>query len=309
MPIPAIVSHGTLPLTTAALGALLLLSACGSGSTAAPISTPPTTTAPSAAGSAGGQGLGRAPGTSGLIAAVTGTTMQVQTRTDQTAVTWTGATTFTRLVPATLADVAAGSCVAALPPATSATASGGSSTPPTTQTAGSVQILAASGPCTGFGAFGGGAGRPGTGTSTGSPTPDPSASGGTGRGGRGPAVIGTVTAVLGSTFTVQVSGRPGATATTTPANVTVTTTGSTTYLKQESASAADVKVGECATALGKPDQTGEVAATSVALRPATNGVCTGGFGGRPGGGAPGAGGQGAGGQGGGQATAGATAHA
>ena len=33
-------------------------------------------------------------------------------------------------------------------------------------------------------------------------------------------------------------------------------------------------VGECATALGKADDTGSVAATSISLRPATNGSCT-----------------------------------
>jgi hypothetical protein len=43
-----------------------------------------------------------------------------------------------------------------------------------------------------------------------------------------------------------------------------------------------VAVGECASALGKADDTGSVAATAITLRPATNGSCTTGFGG-PGG--------------------------
>lgn len=74
----------------------------------------------------------------------------------------------------------------------------------------------------------------------------------------------------------------------------MTTTSTTTYLSEASASASDVAVGECATALGKADDTGSVAATSIALRPATNGSCTG------------AGGPGRGGSGSGTATGAAT---
>jgi hypothetical protein len=45
-------------------------------------------------------------------------------------------------------------------------------------------------------------------------------------------------------------------------------------------------VGLCVTALGKADNTGSIAATSIALRPAENGSCSSGFGGPPPGGMP-----------------------
>ena len=80
----------------------------------------PTSAPTGAAGAGGAGGAGqRQPGVNGLVAAVNGSTMQVQTRTDQTAVTWTDATTFTKVAAATLADVTVGSCVTVLEPATS----------------------------------------------------------------------------------------------------------------------------------------------------------------------------------------------
>jgi len=213
-------------------------------------------------------------------------------------VTWTDATTFTKVDTAALADVTVGACVTVLEPASSRSATTSPSGPATQVTAGSVEVRpATNGECTG--GFGGGfggtppssapsagatppAGAP-TGTSTGGP-------GGRG-GGFGRGAVGLVTAVNGDTLTVQetVGGRGTATATATPTTttVTVTTTGSTTFSVQKTAAASDVAVGECATAMGKADDTGAVTATSVSLRPATNGACTNGFGG-PGGGRPGA---------------------
>jgi hypothetical protein len=45
-------------------------------------------------------------------------------------------------------------------------------------------------------------------------------------------------------------------------------------------------VGLCVTALGKADNTGSIAATSMTLRPALKGSCSTGFGGPPPGGMP-----------------------
>jgi hypothetical protein len=45
-------------------------------------------------------------------------------------------------------------------------------------------------------------------------------------------------------------------------------------------------VGLCVTALGKADNTGSIAATSMTLRPAQKGSCSTGFGGPPPGGMP-----------------------
>jgi hypothetical protein len=252
-----------LPYAGIAVVTALALAGCGpssaSGNAGAPaggLTPAPTSTA---GGGAGGQ---RQPGVNGLIAAVTGSTMQVQTRTDQTAVTWNDSTTFTTTASATLADVTVGACVTVLEPASGGSATSGSgSAPATSVTAASVDVRpAVNGQCAGLG---GDLGRR--------------------------VVAGQVTAVSGDTITVQETMRPRgtdtgtATATPTTATVTVTTNASTTYTAQKAAAASDVVVGECASALGKADDTGAVTATSISLRPAANGSCTNGFGG-PGGG-------------------------
>ncbi|MEO8830316.1 hypothetical protein [Lapillicoccus sp.] len=260
------------PYAALALTGALTLSACGGSGTAAspaPASTSATQGA-QGVGQAGGQG--GSPGVTGLVAAVTGSTMQVQTRTDQTAVSWTGSTMFTSYTTAALADVAVGSCVTVTEPITSASSGASGSpgaAPATAVAAATVQVRpAAKGACTG------GFARRG--------------------------VSGRVTAVSGDVITVQVTMRQGrtpgstvtsetATSSPTPTSVAITTTSSTTYLKEVAATAADVSVGECATALGKADDTGSVAATAVTLRPATKGSCTAG---RGAGGAAGAGGAG-----------------
>lgn len=294
-------------LPYAGLAALtaLTLAACGpSGSASSGGASPAagSTPAPSATGGAGGAGTGgsaRQPGVSGLIAAMTGSTMQVQTRTDQTAVSWTDSTSFTKLTTAALGDVTAGSCVSVTEPQTSGTSTASPGTGPATAiTAGVVQIRAAdNGQCTGgFGGFGGGPGAPAptgtqgagaapSGTPSGAPTGGPDG-GGFGRRGAN----GLVTAVSGDTITVQETVRAqgnGTSSATSGAqqSVSVTTTSTTTYLAEKTAAASDVAVGECATALGKADDTGAVTATAISLRPATNGTCTFGAGGRGQGGA------------------------
>jgi ribosomal protein S8E len=88
-------------------------------------------------------------------------------------------------------------------------------------------------------------------------------------------------------FTIE-SVRPSSgTATAAPTTETVKTPAGTTYTRTGSATAKALIVGVCVTALGKADDTGSIAATSIVLRPAENGSCTSGFGGRGfGGGAP-----------------------
>jgi hypothetical protein len=288
----------TLPLAGAAVVAAFALGACGSAPTAntqAPAGG--STPAPTATGGPGGQ---RQPGVNGLVAAVSGSTMQVQTRTDQTAVTWSDATTFTKVDAAALADVTVGSCVTVLEPEASGSATGSASAPATQVTAASIEVRpAVNGDCTGgFGGFGAPGGTPPSAGAT-RPSGAPTGTATSGSGGRNGAdfgrraVAGLVSAVSGDTITVQESLRVGgartatATASPTTTTVTVTTTGSTTYTAQKTAAATDVAVGECASALGKADDTGAVAATSISLRPATNGSCTTGFGGGGRGGATG----------------------
>jgi len=291
-------------VTITALAAALTLAGCGGSSPAAPAGTSATTTGSGAIrGNGGANGAARIPGTSGLIAAVNGSTMQVQGNKEQVAVTWSATTAMTKTVPGRAADLVVGSCVVVRD--ASAAPAGGTSAPSARKgpvTATDVQVSQpADAKCTatgfgGPGAGGGGArGRRPTGTSTlppsaegtsggGKPTGGSTAGpgGGAGRGAAELGVVGTVTAVTGSSVTVRREARQNGTATTTatPREVTVTTTSTTSYEKVEPASGADVSVGQCVTALGKADDTGAVAATSIALRPATNGSCTlGSFGG------------------------------
>lgn len=289
-----------LPYAGVATATALALAACGPSATAGGSGAPAASSTSAPTGTGGTGGGQRQPGVNGLIAAVNGSTMQVQTRTDQTAVSWTDSTTFTTVGTAALADVTVGSCVTVLEPA----GSGSSETPTTQATAASVDVRpATNGACGGFGGFGGagGAGAPGGGPGAGATPPPgaPTGSATTGTGGRGNgdgrrAVGGLVTAVSGDTITVQETmrargnGTATATASPTTASVTVTTTSSTAFTAQKAGTASDVAVGKCATAIGKADDTGAVAATSITLRPATNGSCTTGFGGGPGGGRGGA---------------------
>ena len=144
--------------------AAVTLAACGSSSSA---STTSTTKAKAAGGGRGGFGAGGArPGTSGTIAAITGTSLEVQNpTTGQTTVTYTSATTFDQTVSAAASGVTVGSCISAFgkPTSTSSTSKSAFGGPVTATTVTISQPV--SGSCTGGfggGGFGGGgAGRPG----------------------------------------------------------------------------------------------------------------------------------------------------
>ena len=207
-----------------------------------------------------------------------------------------------------LSDVTVGTCVTVLEPAASGTATGSATSGPATQvTAASVEVRpATNGECAGgfggAGGPGGTAGAPGAGGTppAGAPTGAPTGTATNGTGGRGGAdfgrraVAGLVTAVSGDTITVQETmrargdGTASSTATASPTTATVTVTTTvvddlhrTEGRRRQRTSA----VGSCASALGKADDTGAVTATSITLRPATNGSCTTGFGGAGGRGA------------------------
>ena len=278
--------------------ALLLLAACGGGgdsSASAGTAAAAPSAAPSAGGGTNGPGGNRGPAASGEIAAVSGKTLQVQDSSSQTAVTWSASTRFTKTVTATLA---AGDCV---------TAVGTPGTSDDTLTATTIRVVSTSGSCT----FDRAGGADGPGFPDGTPRARPSGGfpGGNGAppsgaarpsgapGGRDFATaFGTVKSVSGSTVTLSGTvrtagqfrgGSPGATPTATPSATTVTVTlgSSATVERAVSATGADAKVGLCATATGKADSTGTVAATVIALSPKRANGCTGGFGGRfPGGG-------------------------
>lgn len=261
-------------LTPVLLG-VAALAACSSGSPSAEA----TATAPAATATGRGGGGGqRQPGVSGIIAAVSGSTMQLQSQSRQTAVSWTATTAFTKAQAGSAADVTVGACVA-VRSAGGATATGDS------VSAANVQIApaAADGTCSlGFAGGTPPVGAPnGVPRSTDAPSDAPSGGGpgqggSDGRGGAGGAgLFGKVTAVSGASFTLAriMPAGEGATSTATPA--TVTTTSSTAYTTLVKATATDVVVGQCATAQGQTSETGALTATSVALRAPVGGSCFG----------------------------------
>ncbi len=265
------------------------LAACGGGGDDA------TAAGGQGAGAQEGAGPGRGgpggvPGTFGEVAAVSGSTAQVQNQqAGQVAVTWTGSTTFTQQVSATLADVKAGTCVMVTSADPGADAS--ASEPATEVVATSVRIVpaTAAGGCT----FGGGRGQRPSGVpsdrpSRGGTPPSGAPSDGTGRRFGGFGTFGEVSAVSGAGFTVTSTGRDVGSNDSAAASVevTVTVTDDTSYTTTAKASAAAVKVGRCLQAQGDADDTGAVTATSIAVSAAVDGECTGGGGrgaGRPGG--------------------------
>lgn len=213
------------------------------------------------------------PAASGEVAAVSGTTMQVQSQQNgQVAVTWTAATKFSHTVATTLAAVKAGGCVIATAPSgTSASASSFT-----------ARTLVVSAPINGScGARGFDGQRPAGRRPSGFPSNFPSgrSSGAAGRNRFGAFANGKVTSVSGSTLVIAAHQRQSGSTknATTTKKVTV---GSNTKITTDAATTSrSVAVGKCVTAQGKADSTGTVTATSVQITDPTNGQC-GGFGGR-----------------------------
>ena len=101
------------------------------------------------------------------------------------------------------------------------------------------------------------------------------------------AVGDTVTAVDGSTLTIDAvsMGRPGDdSADAGTASTVVTVADTTTYTATAAADATAITVGRCVVAQGDQDDSGQMTATSLTLSDATDGSCSTGFGGRPQGG-------------------------
>ncbi|MFC6043504.1 hypothetical protein [Nocardioides hankookensis] len=252
-------------VTLATASSVLLvatLAACGGGSDDAATDTSGAAAQAGGAPNAG-QG-GRTPGASGTVAAVSGSTAQVQNdQSGQVAVSWTKGTTFTQQVDATLADVTVGSCVMV--------------TDGDDDTAATVRITAANDD-DGCG-FGGGQrpdGAP-SGMPSDMPTDRPSdmPSGGPGGMGGGFGTVGEVTSVSATGFTVSAT-QPGSED---ASDVSVTVGDDTTYTTQAKAQASAVTVGRCVTARGDSDDTGAVVATTISVSDPVDGQCTGGFGG------------------------------
>ncbi|MGD8195458.1 hypothetical protein ACEXQB_013285 [Herbiconiux sp. P18] len=275
-----------------AAASVFTLSACASAGSEAASGSAPATAAPDAGGQQGSQGGG---GVSGEIAAISGSTLQVQDDSSQTAVTYGDSTTITRTVTATTADITVGSCVTAVIGSPGDT----STTDAATAAAGTVTVTAAvDGACdAGFG-FGGGGGAGGSlpegmTPPTGMPDdasgslPDGVAPTGAPEGGMGSFggfTSGLVTAVSGDTITVDATSADGSTE-----SSEITLDGSTVVTKTETADASALTVGACVTAMGDSDDSGTMAATALAVSTAGDDGCStrSGFGGM---GGPGAGG-------------------
>lgn len=261
---PTIASAG---LTAAALA--LCLSSCGS---ADPVDST-TTSAAGQAGQAGGDAPMRQQPGSGKVAAVQGSTAQVQGTDGQTAVSWTSSTTFTQQVDGTLADVEVGTCVMVMSSETSTDDSA-------TVAASTVRITPAGddGTCA---AGPGGAGGPGgmggdrpegmpTDMPEGMPTGMPSGMPSGAPRGLGGLVSGEVTAVTATGFTVDAIA-PGSDHAT---SRKVAVSDETTFTTTAAAKASDVKVGACVATRGDTDETGAVTATSMQISEAVDGACT-----------------------------------
>jgi hypothetical protein len=268
-------------------------------------------------------------GASGSVAALSGSTMEVQSASSgQTTVSWTPTTQFSKTVTEAVSSLAAGDCISV-----TGTASKSSKTTIAARTI-NVTPPSSTGSCTGFGARAAGAGagagasggfqfRGGGGAGFGGGT-RPSFAGGGGAGASNfrkafaslSVASGKVTAVSGSTVTLSgITVSPGsfvrgnakesknsAKSRKLPTPKTqalkITTSGSTTLSSTQTAAASDLAVGDCVSAFGPAATNGAVTATTVRITSTGGGTCTGGFAGFGGGGGAFFGGGGPGGPGG-----------
>jgi hypothetical protein len=258
-----------------------VLAACGGSSSGTPLAQAPTpapTQAQNQAPDSGGQGgtggpggQGAFPGASGLIAAASPGTLQVQSSTAQNTVVYNAATKFTQVLPG---HVVVGDCVIV-----TGTPAAGS-----TQglTATSARIVGkVNGSCATTGTNG--AGLPGGRQFPGRPPGAPNGGSGTRR--AFASATGMVSSVTGTTVLVKGTLRngPGAASTATPATpstITVNLPASATVTQTVPATSAAAVVGQCARAIGPANSVGAITAKSITIsKPGANG-CRTGFGGR-----------------------------
>jgi hypothetical protein len=278
-----------------AVGAALAvaLGGCGGGSSSTAGAATTTTTTPAAATPAGGA-AGRAfPGASGSVAAITGSSMEVQNpQSGQVTVSWTKSTAFTETVKVGATSVVAGDCVSAV-----GTLSKGKVTATTVTVS-----RASSGQCDRGGRFGGfgsggvggggfvggrggAGGRSGSRPKGGSTPPSSGARSGFPGGGNFAIASGKVTSVSKDTLVISgfstsgLTTRPtaGSKTKTKPTTVKVGVTTSTTYSETKRTKSSHLAVGDCVTAGGKSNSTGAVKATTVRITSTGHKSCTTGF--------------------------------
>ena len=274
----------TVVSAAAAVTLAAVLAACGGGSSTSAAAKTSSSTAAPTTGRTGGSAPGTRrgfPGVVGSVAAINGSSMEVQNPSSgQTTVNWTASTTFAQTVTLTASSVTAGDCV---------TVVGASSGGRITARSVAVSTAPASGTCApGAGARGFGAGaRNGTGPNRTGPNGTTSRrsfpAGGAARfagsfaSGKVVSSSATSLVILGTSFS---GGRqPGSTPPTTaaPADITVTVQGSTVFTQVRSAAATSLAVGDCVAANGPADSTGAVTARSVRITSTGGKSCTTGF--------------------------------
>ncbi|MBA0046879.1 DUF5666 domain-containing protein [Mycobacteroides sp. LB1] len=183
----------------------------------------------------------------GLIASVSGNTIQVTKKDGTAAIGFSQSTKVSEITAAQLPDVTAGSCIAAM--------SQQDSNPPTARR---VMIWpAADGNCT----------RSHSKDPQESASPTPTS----GKRAEHQAVHGTVTSVSGNTITVSSTDPNGGAATQT----TVTVNNDTTYAKRAPADQSAIAAGKCIAAHGGDDASGNLQASTITLRAAKDGSCGG----------------------------------
>lgn len=220
------------------------IAACGAPSSTTGAST--TSSAPTSS-SAHGEHNGK-DHVAGLIASVSGNTIQVTKKDGSATVDFSQSTKVSEISAAQLSDVTAGGCIAAM------TQQGTSPA-----TARRVMIWpAADGNCT--------AEHAKEQQESSSPAPT------SGKRPEHQAVRGTVASVSGNTITVTGADSNGGAA----GPTTVTVTNDTTYAKRAPADHNAIVAGKCVAAHGANDASGNLQAASITLRAAKDGACEGG---------------------------------
>jgi hypothetical protein len=252
------------------LATALTLAACGGSSSGGGSSTSSSAAAAAPGGGGGGGGAtgGGGPAASGLVAALSGSTMQVQSQQNgQVGVTWSSSTKFTHTVTTTISAVKAGDCVLAVGPS-------GTTPTSTSFTAVSLQLTPATNGTCGIGAGRPGGGQRPSGFPGGGQRPSGAPGGGAGGAG-GTIAAGKVTSVSGASVVIAAQRPAAGGGAATSASVTVKTDGQTKLTTTAATTSSSVQVGKCVNAQGSSDSTGTVSATSVQVSDATNGQCAG----------------------------------
>ncbi|MGO9457364.1 MAG: DUF5666 domain-containing protein [Acidimicrobiales bacterium] len=260
--------------------------------------------------STSGRRFGPGPGAFGSVAAISGTSMEVQNAsTGQTTVDWTSSTTFTQNATVSVSSITAGDCV---------TVTGTSSKGTITAKTVAIRQAGSSSGCTptggpgsfrGTGGAGGGSFRPPSGSTGGNfPHRATAQAGGyrrafPGAGDTGFA-SGKVTMVASTTLTLsgissaafgKETAKAAAQAKTTGSSgksknaksdptapkattVHVKLASSTTYTETQPAAASSLAVGDCVAATGTSSTNGSVSASTVAITSTGGQSCTVGFG-------------------------------